>query len=146
MPRICRETAKIEHNWTAKNDYPKARCVKMKKYGRKTRDIVFFSAKNQTTLCVHTPQARRYAKLLEEDTRICYTGMAAAEAQQYRKHAQETIHMHSFRSFLGWSRMRYLRGRRSRLRFVTGCRNWQTLDGCSPSKVLLQNWESVQNK
>ena len=54
----------------AKNDYPKARCVKMKKYGRKTRDIVFFSAKNQTTLCVHTPQARRYAKLLEEDTRI----------------------------------------------------------------------------
>lgn len=42
----------------------------MKKYGRKTRDIVFFSAKNQTTLCVHTPQARRYAKLLEEDTRI----------------------------------------------------------------------------
>ena len=54
----------------AKNNYPKARCVKMKKYGRKTRDIVFFSAKNQTTLCVHTPQARRYAKLLEEDTRI----------------------------------------------------------------------------
>ena len=42
----------------------------MKKYGRKTRDIVFFSAKNQTTLCVHTPQARRYAKLPEEDTRI----------------------------------------------------------------------------
>lgn len=54
----------------AKNNYPKARCVKMKKYGRKTRDIVFFSAKNQATLCVHTPQARRYAKLLEEDTRI----------------------------------------------------------------------------
>ena len=34
----------------AKNDYPKARCEKMKKYGRKTRDIVFFSEKNQTTL------------------------------------------------------------------------------------------------
>ena len=38
----------------------------MRKSGVKTRDIRFFSEKNDTMLCVHTSLERDYAKWLEE--------------------------------------------------------------------------------
>ena len=38
----------------------------MRKSGVKTRDIRFFSEKNDTMLCVHTSLERDYAKLLED--------------------------------------------------------------------------------
>lgn len=38
----------------------------MRKSGVKTRDIRFFSVKNDTMLCVHTSLERDYAKWLEE--------------------------------------------------------------------------------
>lgn len=38
----------------------------MERCGQKTRDIQFFSAKNNRMVCVHTKQARDYAKWLEE--------------------------------------------------------------------------------
>lgn len=38
----------------------------MQKSGVKTRDIRFFSEKNDTMICVHTPLARDYAKWLED--------------------------------------------------------------------------------
>nr|WP_325193382.1 hypothetical protein [uncultured Oscillibacter sp.] len=42
----------------------------MQKGKEKTRDIKFFSEKNQTMICVHTPEAREYAKSLEEQSGI----------------------------------------------------------------------------
>lgn len=38
----------------------------MEKAGVRTRDIQFFSAKNQKMICVHSRQARDFAKHLEE--------------------------------------------------------------------------------
>ena len=38
----------------------------MEHLGTKTRDIHFFSQKNQKMMCVHSRQARDYAKQLEE--------------------------------------------------------------------------------
>lgn len=38
----------------------------MERMGAKTRDIHFFSQKNQKMMCVHSRQARDYAKQLEE--------------------------------------------------------------------------------
>ena len=42
----------------------------MQKGKEKTRDIKFFSEKNQTMICVHTPEAREYAKSLEGQSDI----------------------------------------------------------------------------
>ena len=38
----------------------------MERAGKKTRDIQFFSKKNSTMVCLHSPVARDYAKYLEE--------------------------------------------------------------------------------
>lgn len=42
----------------------------MEKAGTKTRDIQFYSGKNQSMVLVHTRWARDYAKLLEEQSWI----------------------------------------------------------------------------
>lgn len=40
----------------------------MERLGVKTRDIRFFSAKNDCIVCVHSRQARDYAKYLEDQS------------------------------------------------------------------------------
>ena len=42
----------------------------MNKAGGKCRDIIFKSNKNQTVMCVHSREAREYAKVIEEDPRV----------------------------------------------------------------------------
>ena len=42
----------------------------MEKAGVRKRDIYFRSEKNDKTLCVHTENARAYARLLESDTSV----------------------------------------------------------------------------
>ena len=45
----------------------------MEKSKTKTRDILFFSKKNNRMMCVHTEQAREYAQRLEDSEDIaCY--------------------------------------------------------------------------
>ena len=38
--------------------------------GGKCRDIIFKSNKNQKVMCVHSREAREYAKVIEEDPRV----------------------------------------------------------------------------
>jgi hypothetical protein len=50
----------------------------MDKTGKKCRDISFRSDKNQSVICVHSREAREYARVLEEDSNVisyepCYT-------------------------------------------------------------------------
>ena len=42
----------------------------MEKSGKKCRDISFRSQKNQAVLCVHSKEAREYARILEEDEQV----------------------------------------------------------------------------
>ena len=42
----------------------------MEKAGKKCRDISFRSQKNQVVLCVHSKEAREYARILEEDEQV----------------------------------------------------------------------------
>lgn len=42
----------------------------MNKTGGKCRDIIFKSNKNQKVMCVHSREAREYAKVIEEDPRV----------------------------------------------------------------------------
>ena len=42
----------------------------MNKAGGKCRDIIFKSNKNQKVMCVHSREAREYAKVIEEDPRV----------------------------------------------------------------------------
>ena len=42
----------------------------MEKAGKKCRDISFRSQKNQAVLCVHSKEAREYARILEEDEQV----------------------------------------------------------------------------
>ena len=39
----------------------------MEKAGTRTRDITYFSRKNNCPVCVHSQAARKYADRLEED-------------------------------------------------------------------------------
>lgn len=42
----------------------------MNKAGGKCRDIIFKSNKNQKVMCVHSREAREYAKVIEEDPKV----------------------------------------------------------------------------
>ena len=57
----------------------------MDKIGKKCRDISFRSDKNQSIVCVHSREAREYARILEQDSNvITYEVCYALELERYQ--------------------------------------------------------------
>ncbi|EEQ57888.1 hypothetical protein CBFG_01598 [Clostridiales bacterium 1_7_47FAA] len=57
----------------------------MDKAGGKRRDISFRSEKNQKVVCVHSREAREYARILEtDDTVECYDTCHLLEMERYQ--------------------------------------------------------------
>ncbi len=58
--------------------------IKIEKSKHRTRDIQFYSAKNDRIICVHSPEARAYAGALEEDeTVLSYETNVPLDLAQY---------------------------------------------------------------
>lgn len=57
----------------------------MDKSGTKRRDISFYSSKNQNVICVHSREAREYAKILEQDDMVTnYEAGYVLEKERYQ--------------------------------------------------------------
>lgn len=57
----------------------------MDKMGKKTRDINFYSKKNQKLICVHNQESREYAKILEDDPKvISYEACYKLDKERYQ--------------------------------------------------------------
>lgn len=57
----------------------------MDKIGKKCRDISFKSDKNQSVICVHSREAREYARVLEEDSNVTsYEPCYSLELERYQ--------------------------------------------------------------
>lgn len=57
----------------------------MEKAGQKTRDLRFFSEKNQSMVCVHSKQAREYTRWLESQSWVeTYECNVALDMERYQ--------------------------------------------------------------
>ena len=69
----------------------------MEKSKTKTRDILFFSKKNNRMMCVHTEQAREYAQRLEDSEDIaCYEVNVTLDKSRYLNVSQVDIRKEYF--------------------------------------------------
>ena len=58
----------------------------MERSGQKTRDIQFFSPKNGEMLCLHSREARDYAKYLEEQTWVQHYEVGVPLSEELYRH------------------------------------------------------------